>query len=105
VQRHKLGPLLSEIREKAGVILQAGCIVYVFREYCVEVSVVGLPWTLHLLSLMSYLSNTRTTRISFLQYMGASMLPMFIFRESIAWKDQWCLCRACSMCSFRLLAS
>ena len=41
-QRQKLGPLFSEIREKAGVILQAGCIVYVFREYCMEVSVVRL---------------------------------------------------------------
>lgn len=41
-QRYKLGPLFLEIREKAGVILQAGCIVYVFREYCMEVSVVRL---------------------------------------------------------------
>ena len=41
-QRYKLGPLFAEIREKAGVILQAGCIVYVFREYCMEVSVVRL---------------------------------------------------------------
>lgn len=40
-QRHNFGPLFTEFREKAGVILQAGCIVYVFREYCVEVSVVS----------------------------------------------------------------
>lgn len=41
-QRYNLGPLFSEIKEKGGVILQAGCIVYVFREYCMEVSVVRL---------------------------------------------------------------
>ena len=49
-QRYNLGPLFSEIKEKGGVILQAGCIVYVFREYCMEISVVTLcssdydPW-------------------------------------------------------------
>ena len=41
-QRHNLVPLFAEIQEKAGVILQAGCIVYVFREYCLEISVVSI---------------------------------------------------------------
>lgn len=75
-QRHNLVPLIAEIQEKAGVILQAGCIVYVFREYCLEISVVSLslPIRIHLARRDQPLSNNICPWV---QCMGPSMLPTF----------------------------
>lgn len=39
-QTYKLSVLLADIRNKASVAVQAGCFVYLVREYCVELSVV-----------------------------------------------------------------
>jgi ABC-type Zn uptake system ZnuABC Zn-binding protein ZnuA len=39
-QRYKLGVLLADIGDKAKIAVQAGCFVYVVREYGVEFTVV-----------------------------------------------------------------
>ena len=75
-QRYNLVPLIAEIQEKAGVILQAGCIVYVFREYCLEISVVSI-----LLPIRLHPARRHQPLLSdicpWVQCMGPSMLPTF----------------------------
>lgn len=82
-QRYNLGPLFSEIKEKAGVILQAGCIVYVFREYCMEVSVVSLCSESLLGDPKVILRRCWQSEVCFMQCMGPSMLPTFNTRGDV----------------------
>lgn len=81
-QRYELGPLFRDYGDKAKTIIQAGCLVYVVREYCVEFSVVCTACGGQSCITGPYCSLAVTVIVA-AQCMGPSMLPTFNTRGDV----------------------